>query len=87
MPYFQSNSKYATVVTDHREDVVRMTIKELEDGLDPEQFWRVHRGVIVNARTVVEARKDLRGRFILKICARSEDLRTSQAYAHLFKHM
>ena len=85
--YFQSDSKYTTVVTEQREDVVRMTIKELEDGLDPEQFWRVHRGVIVNARAVVEARKDLRGRFVLKIRGRSEPLRTSEAYAHLFRHM
>lgn len=85
--YFQSDSKYTTVVTEQREDVVRMTIKELEDGLDPEQFWRVHRGVIVNARAVVEARKDLRGRFVLKIRSRSEPLRTSEAYAHLFRHM
>jgi len=85
--FFQSDSKYTSVVTDQREDVVRMTIKELEDGLDPEQFWRVHRGVIVNARAVVEARKDLRGRFVLEIRGRNEPLRTSEAYAHLFRHM
>ena len=85
--YFQSDSKYTTVVTEQREDVVRMSMKELEDGLDSEQFWRVHRGVIVNARAVVEARKDLRGRFVLKIRGRSEPLRTSEAYAHLFRHM
>ncbi len=85
--FFQSDSKYTTVVTVQREDVVRMTIKELEDTLDPEQFWRVHRGVIVNARAVVEARKDLRGRFVLKIRGRNEVLRTSEAYAHLFRHM
>ena len=85
--YFQSDSKYTTVVTGQREDVVRMTIKELEDSLDSEQFWRVHRGVIVNARAIVEARRDLRGRFVLKIRSRSEPLRTSEAYAHLFRHM
>lgn len=85
--YFQSDSKYTTLVTAQREDVVRMTIKQLEDGLDPAQFWRVHRSVIVNARAVVEARKDLRGRFVLKIRGRSEALRTSEAYAHLFRHM
>ncbi len=85
--YFQSDSKYTTVVTADREQVVRLSIKELEDQLDPEHFWRVHRSAIVNARAIDEAKRDLRGRYVLKIRGRKEELRTSEAYAHLFRHM
>ena len=85
--YFQSDSKYTTVVTADREQVVRLTIRELEAQLDPQQFWRVHRGAIVNARAIAEARRDLRGRYVLRIRGRAEALRTSEAYAHLFRHM
>lgn len=84
--YFQSDSKYTTVVTADREQVVRMTTKELEEQLDQEHFWRINRGAIVNARAIVEARRDLRGRYVLKIRGRKEELRTSEAYAHLFRH-
>lgn len=85
--YFQSDSKYTTVVTADREQVVRLSIKELEDQLDPEHFWRVHRAIIVNVRAILEAKRDLRGRYALRIRGRSEELRTSEAYAHLFRHM
>jgi DNA-binding LytR/AlgR family response regulator len=85
--YFQSQSKYTTVVTGDREQVVRMTIKELEDQLDPDRFWRVHRGIIVNVRAIEEARRDFRGRYVLKIRGRNEPLRTSEGYGHLFRHM
>lgn len=85
--YFQSDSKYTTVVTADREQVVRLSIKDLEDQLDPEHFWRVHRGTIVNVRAIDEARRDLRGRYVLKIRGRRDELRTSEAYAHLFRHM
>ena len=85
--FFQSESKYTTVATRLRDDVLRMTIRELEEALDPEQFWRVHRGTIVNVRAIVEARRDLRGRFVLKIQGRNTSLRTSEAYAHRFRLM
>jgi DNA-binding LytR/AlgR family response regulator len=85
--YFQSDTKYTTVVTTEREQVVRMSITQLEDQLDPQHFWRVHRAIIVNVRAIIEAKRDLRGRYALKIRGRGEELRTSEAYAHLFRHM
>jgi DNA-binding LytR/AlgR family response regulator len=85
--YFQAGSKYTSIVTRERELVVRSSIKELEEQLDPNQFWRIHRGIIVRVEQVVNARRDLRGRYTLTLKDRPENLRSSQSYGHLFKQM
>jgi DNA-binding LytR/AlgR family response regulator len=85
--YFQAGSKYTSIVTREREFLVRSSIKELEEQLDPNQFWRIHRGIIVRVDQVVNARRDLRGRYTLKLKDRPENLRSSQSYGHRFKQM
>jgi DNA-binding LytR/AlgR family response regulator len=85
--YFQAGSKYTSIVTREREFLVRSSIKELEEQLDPNQFWRIHRGIIVRVDQVVNARRDLRGRYTLKLKDRPESLRSSQSYGYRFKQM
>ncbi len=85
--YFEADHKYTTVVTNDASYLVRMSIKSLEEELDEGQFWRVHRSYIVNAANVTEARRDLRGRYVLSIKGSKKVIRTSQAYGHLFKQM
>src|SRR6266550_4912156 len=48
--YFHAEDKYTKVVTATGEALIRKTIKELFDELDPEIFWQVHRSTIVNLR-------------------------------------
>lgn len=85
--YFQAGQKYVSAFTRDREHVLRLTIKDLVQQLDTDQFWQVHRGLIVNVSQIVRARRDLRGRYVLTVRDRSETLRTSLAYAHLFRSM
>ena len=85
--YFQADQKYTSVMTAEAEHLVRRSIKELETQLDPQQFWRIHRGIIVRVDQIVNARRDLRGRYTLTLKDRSERLRSSQSYGHLFKQM
>lgn len=85
--YFQADGKYTTVVTATAEHLIRTSIRELEEALDPEAFWRVHRGTIVRVEEIAEARRDLRGRYTLTLRSRPEQIRTSQKYGHLFKGM
>ena len=85
--YFQADGKYTSVVTASQTHLVRLSIKELEADLDPEVFWRVHRGIIVRVAEVLEAVRDLRGRYTLNLKSRPEQLRTSQKYGHLFRGM
>ncbi len=85
--YFQADGKYTSVVTATAEHLIRTSIRELEEALDPKRFWRVHRGTIVRVDEITEARRDLRGRYTLTLRSRPEQLRTSQKYGHLFKGM
>jgi DNA-binding LytR/AlgR family response regulator len=85
--FFQADQKYTTVATAHKDYVVRKSIKDLELELDPNQFWRIHRGTIVRVDQIVNAKRDLRGRYTITLRDRPESLRASQSYGHLFKQM
>jgi DNA-binding LytR/AlgR family response regulator len=85
--YFQAQDKYTRVVTAHDESVIRTPLKELLEGLDPEEFWQVHRSVIVRASAVERLRKDELGRFGLTLRGRPEVLPASQAFQQRFRGM
>ena len=85
--YFKADQKYTSVVTPDREYLVRISIKELEQQLDPNKFWRIHRGTIVAVADIASAKRDLRGRYLLHLRRRPETLRSSQSYGHVFKQM
>ena len=85
--FFRSDRKYTAAVTRDREHLVRMSITALAARLDPERFWRIHRGGIVNVAAIAAARRDLRGRYRLTLKERPEVLRVSAAYGHLFRRM
>src|SRR5258705_988747 len=59
--YFQAEDKYTKVVTDGAEALIKKPIKELFDELDPEAFWQIHRGTIVNLRAIARVERDWRG--------------------------
>src|SRR4029453_10389336 len=50
--YFQSDTKYTRVVLASGEALIRTPLKDLLSELDPERFWQVHRGTIVNLDAV-----------------------------------
>jgi DNA-binding LytR/AlgR family response regulator len=85
--YFQSDTKYTRVVAARREGLIRKTIKELVQELDPMTFWQIHRATIVNLNAVATVSRDLQGNVVLKLKDRSETLKVSQPYAHLFRQM
>lgn len=85
--YLQATDKYTAVFTRDAELLIRTPIKELAEQLDPEQFWQVHRGTLVNARQIASAHHDALGRVTLQIRDRPESLPVSRSYAHLFRQM
>ena len=85
--FFQSDEKYTRVVTASDEAHVRKPLKDIADGLDPDAFWQVHRGVIVRAAAVARATRDDMGRITLHLKQHAEKLPVSQAYAWSFKPM
>jgi DNA-binding LytR/AlgR family response regulator len=85
--YFEAADKYVRVVTAEREHLIRMSLRELLPQLDPQCFWQVHRGTVVQARCVRSARREESGKVTLHLAGRPETLVASRLYAHLFKGM
>jgi DNA-binding LytR/AlgR family response regulator len=85
--YFEAADKYVRVVTATREHLIRLALKDLLPQLDPQVFWQVHRGTVVQARHIVSARRDESGKVFLSLHGRPETLTASRLYAHLFKGM
>ncbi len=85
--YFQSDTKYTRVVLATGEALIRTPLKDLVSELDPEKFWQVHRGTIVNLEAVSGVlREDAERQFIL-LKNRQEKLPISRQFTHLFKQM
>lgn len=85
--YFKAEDKYTFVVTKEGESLIKKSIKELAQELDPAQFWQVHRGTIVNVSKIDKVSRSLTGRGMLKLKGRPELLTVSRNYLHLFKQM
>jgi DNA-binding LytR/AlgR family response regulator len=85
--YFQAQDKYVRVVTAQDEAIIRTPLKELLAGLDPEEFWQVHRGVVVRVSAIDRVRRDELGKARLSLRGRSEQLPVSAAFLHRFRGM
>ncbi len=85
--YFEAADKYVRVVTAEREHLIRQSLRELLPQLDPQAFWQVHRGTVVQARVVASARREESGKVTLTLKGHADKLVASRLYAHLFKGM
>jgi DNA-binding LytR/AlgR family response regulator len=86
--YFEAADKYLRVVTAEREHLIRLSLRELMPQLDPQQFWQVHRSLVVRATAITTAVRDESGKVFLSLRGRPDDkLTASRLYAHLFKGM
>jgi DNA-binding LytR/AlgR family response regulator len=85
--YFQSDTKYTRVVLAHSEALIRTPLKNLIGSLDPDRFWQIHRGTIVNVDAVAGVqREDAERQFVL-LKERPERLAVSRQFFHLFRQM
>ncbi|WP_313221083.1 LytTR family DNA-binding domain-containing protein [Pseudoxanthomonas mexicana] len=85
--FFQAQDKYVRVVTADDEAIIRMSLKELLGGLDPDVFWQVHRGVLVRVQAIDRVRKDELGRHQLSVKGRNDVLPVSGAFQQRFRGM
>jgi DNA-binding LytR/AlgR family response regulator len=85
--YLKSDTKYTLVVWSGGESLIRKSIREMAEELDPDRFVQIHRSTIVNLDQV--------GQFIhgsgdageLHLKGRSERLAVSRNYVHQFHQM
>jgi DNA-binding LytR/AlgR family response regulator len=85
--FFQSDDKYTVVNTESGEHLIRMALAELLQSLDPENFWQVHRGTVVNIHRVASSKRDGDGRVTLNLRGWEKPVAVSRAYSHLFRQM
>ena len=76
---------YMCIHANDETHVMRITMKELEDQLDPANFQRVHRSTIVNLDRVVKVCSHMNGEFHL-ILNNGASIKMSRSYKEKVKH-
>lgn len=89
--YLRSDAKYTIVAWRDggkpAEAVVRATLKELIEGLDPGLFSQVHRSVVVNLRAISHVKRHDNETAEIHLRGRDDVLPVSRNYLHLFRQM
>lgn len=85
--YLRSDEKYTLVVWQGGEALIRKTIRELADELDPQRFVQIHRSVIVALAQVAQVARGANETADLHLRGRNEVLPVSRSYVHLFRQM
>ena len=83
--FFQADTKYTRVVLAGSEALVRTPLKDLLGGLDPEQFWQIHRGTMVNVKAIEAAERIDAERMQVLVRGSTEKLPVSRTFTHLFR--
>jgi DNA-binding LytR/AlgR family response regulator len=85
--FFRAEDKYVRVQTGKLEALIRKPIKELIDELDPEEFWQIHRAVVVRVDAIEQVSRNFRGNHVVHLKGCAEKLEVSRSFNHLFKQM
>lgn len=83
--YLRADQKYTTVVTPQGAFLLTSSLRQMREKLDPQVFWQVHRGVVVNVAAIDRIYRTFRGALELKVKGREELLPVSAGHAHLFR--
>ena len=83
--FFESDTRYTRVVSATDEGLIRIPIKELQAGLDPDQFWQIRRGTLVCARAIARVRRDELGNLTVDLRGHAAQLKVGQTYAWRFR--
>jgi DNA-binding LytR/AlgR family response regulator len=85
--YLKADEKYTLVVWEGGEALIRKSIRELADELDPERFAQVHRSVIVNLHQVSQVNRGPNETAEIQLKGRKELLPVSRSFVHVFRQM
>ncbi|NCT84335.1 MAG: response regulator transcription factor [Comamonadaceae bacterium] len=83
--YFEADQRYTRVVHQGGDALIRTPLRELLAQLDPEQFWQIHRSVLVNSRCIARAIRVDEGSMVVTLRGRDEKLPVSRQFQALFK--
>ena len=85
--YLKADEKYTLVVWQGGEALIRKSIRELADELDPERFVQVHRSVIVNLHQVSQINRGPNETAEIQLKGRKELLPVSRSFVQVFRQM
>jgi DNA-binding LytR/AlgR family response regulator len=85
--FLRSDEKYTLVAWEGGEALIRKTIRELADELDPDTFAQIHRSVIVNLRLVAQVDRGFNETAEVQLKGRREVLPVSRSFLHVFRQM
>ena len=85
--YLRADEKYTLVVWQGGEALIRKSIRELADELDPDRFVQIHRSVIVNLNQVAQVHRGLNETAEVELKGRKDLLPVSRSFVHLFRQM
>jgi DNA-binding LytR/AlgR family response regulator len=83
--FFESDTRYTRVVSATDEGLIRMPIKDLATGLDPDEFWQIRRGTLVRVRAIARVLRDELGNFTVELRGHAARLRVGHTYTWRFK--
>ena len=85
--YLRAEEKYTLVAWEEGEVLIRKSIKELGEELDPARFVQTHRSVIVNLAYVSQVTRGVNETAQLHLRGSGETLPVSRSYLHHFRQM
>ncbi|CAK2437582.1 LytR/AlgR family response regulator transcription factor [Vibrio crassostreae] len=88
--YFKAEDKYVSIFKKGQggsleEFILRVSLKELNTQLNPDEFWQIHRSVVVKVSAIDKVKKGLSGQMSAYVSG--EKLPISRASQALFKGM
>ena len=83
--YFEADQRYTRVVYQGGDALIRTPLRELLTQLDPDQFWQIHRSVLVNSRCIAKAVRVDEGTMVVTLRGREERLPVSRQFQALFR--
>ena len=85
--FLRAEEKYILVAWEEGEALIRKSIRELAEELDPQRFVQTHRSVIVNLACISEVVRGINETAELHLRGRSETLPVSRNFLHYFRQM
>lgn len=85
--YLRAEEKYTLVAWEEGEALIRTSIKELGEQLDPARFVQIHRAVIVNLAYVSQVTRGVNETAQLHLRGSEETLPVSRSYLQHFRQM
>ncbi|MEY2842490.1 MAG: hypothetical protein RI920_527 [Pseudomonadota bacterium] len=90
--YFEAADKYVRVVTSESRHVagaellLRTPLRELIHALDPDRFWQIHRGFVVQIDAIDKVTR-VNGKLRVQMRGQEDTLEVSRMFTHRFRAM